>query len=100
MYLSKAYECLDGKQRDILLRLLVEEEARMGTGREHIENGHRRLNDCRDRVRRQREVVAAVVLDGVDRSQEEFLLQTFERTLLLIEDHQRLLLERYRQQQL
>jgi hypothetical protein len=28
MYLSRAYECLDGRSRDKLLRLLVEEESR------------------------------------------------------------------------
>src|SRR5690349_8076038 len=90
MYLSRAYECLDGRSRDMLLRPLVEEESRMGTSREHVENGQRRLDDCRERLKRQREV-ARTLQQNENRLQAEFVLDTFEKTLLLVERHQRYL---------
>jgi hypothetical protein len=96
MYLSRAYECLDGNQRDLLLRLVMEEETRMGKMREHMEHAQRRLDDCRERVRRQREVVLALPYQDPNRAKEQFLLETFEKTLLLLEEHQRVLGESFR----
>jgi len=99
LYLSKAYECLDVKQRDVLLRLLVEEEDRMGRSREHMDNGQRRLEDCKERVKRQRELLGS--LQPIEkRVRAEFMLETFERTLVLMEHHQRLLVERFRKDRL
>ena len=42
IYLSRAFETNDLQERDTVLRLLVEEQSRMGARREHLENGHRR----------------------------------------------------------
>ena len=99
MYLSRTYECLDAAQRDVLLRLLVEEEDRMGRSREHMENGQRRVEDGRDRVKRQRELLASVQ-PNENRLQAEFMLETFEHMLLLMERHQRLLVERFQKDRL
>jgi hypothetical protein len=100
MYLSKAYECLDANTRDVLLRLLAEEEARMGASREHMENGHRRLDDCKGRVRRQRELVSSLAQQGQRQPQEQFLLDTLEKTLVLMQQHQRFLNERFKRNRL
>lgn len=100
MYLSKAYECLDRSQRDLLLRLVAEEEARMGQSREHAENAQRRLDACRERTRRQRDIVSALPPQDPNRSREKLLLGTFEATLQLMEQHQRILDDRHRQAQL
>lgn len=99
MYLSKAYECLDSERRDMLLRLLAEEESRMGTSREHVENGQRRLDDCKERVERQREVIGALQ-QNENRLQAEFVLNTFKKTLLLMKRHQRFLVEHFQESRL
>ncbi len=99
MYLSKAYGCWDSKQRDILLRLLVEEESRMGSSREHMENGQRRVEDCKERAKRQRELVHGLQ-PKENRLRAEFMLETFEKTLVLMERHQRLLVERFQKTRL
>lgn len=98
LYLSKAYVCRDPQQRDLLLRLLIEEEDRMGSAREHMENGHRRLEDCKERVKRQRELLA--LLPNENRAQAEFMLETFERALVLMERHQRLLIDHFQKNRL
>lgn len=100
LYLSKAYECFDSEMRDLLLRLVVEEETRMGARREHVDNGQRRLDDCKERVQRQREIVRELHRQNRSRAQAEFILETLERTLLLMKDHQRALTVRYRQARL
>lgn len=99
LYLSKAYECLDLSQRDVLLRLLVEEQDRMGSSREHMENGQRRLEDCKERVKRKRELLGSLQPND-NRLQAEFMLDTFEQTLVLMERHQRLLVGRFRKDRL
>lgn len=99
MYLSKAYQCLDAAERDLLLRLVVEEEGRMGNSREHMENGQRRLEDCKERVKRQRELVGALQ-PKENRPHAEFMLETFEHTLVLMERHQRFLVERFQKDRL
>jgi hypothetical protein len=95
LYLSKAYAAKDAAERDILLRLLVQEERRMGSSREHVENGERRLDDCKERVKRQREIVGTLH-SNESRLQAELLLETFEAILVLMEKHQRVLVERFR----
>jgi len=100
MYLSKAYKSLDRDQRDLLLRLVSEEEARMGHSREHVESAARRLEDSRERVQRQRDVVAGLPAQDPNRAREQFLLETLEKTLLLMEQHQRILGNCHRQAQL
>ncbi|MBS0526937.1 MAG: hypothetical protein JSS04_25135 [Proteobacteria bacterium] len=95
VYLSRAYACLDANQRDVLLRGLVEEERRMGSSREHMENGARRVEDCKERVKRQRELLGSLK-PHENRLRAEFMLDTFEQTLVLMERHQRLLVERFR----
>ncbi len=39
LYLSKVYQSLSGEERDLLLRLVADEEGRMGNSREHRDNG-------------------------------------------------------------
>lgn len=60
IYLSKAYGCRDAKERDLLLRLVIDEESRMGASREHMDNGQRRVEDCKERVKRQRELIGSL----------------------------------------
>ena len=60
----------------------------MGLSRQHLENGWQRLEDCKERVQRQRETVLAL-RPGRVRREEEFVLETFEKTLLLMEQQQR-----------
>jgi hypothetical protein len=68
----------------------------MGSSREHMEYGQQRLDDCRERVRRQRNVVGALQRNE-NRLQAEFLLATSEKALRLMEQHQQALVKRYRQ---
>jgi hypothetical protein len=99
IYLSKAYACMDADQRDVLLRLVADEESRMGASRAHMENNQRRVEDCRERVRRQRELVGSLQ-SKASRIQAEFVLETCERMLVLMERHQRLLIERFHRDRL
>lgn len=99
IYLSKAYESMDAVERDLLLRLVAEEESRMGASREHMENGQRRLEDCKERVKRQRELVGSLQ-PKENRVTAEFLLETYEETLVLMERHQRILVERFQKRSL
>lgn len=99
LYLSKAYTCLDARQRDTLLRLLVEDEGRMGSSREHMENGERRLEECKERMKRHRELMGSLP-SNESRAQAEFMLETFERALVLMERHQRLLIHHFQKNRL
>lgn len=99
IYLTKAYACWDAKERDLLLRLVADEEARMGASREHMENSKRRVDDCRERVKRQREIVRS--LQPTEKGHPAvFMLETFEQMLALMEAHQRLLVERFQRDRL
>jgi alpha-ketoglutarate-dependent taurine dioxygenase len=100
LYLSKAYQALNVEERDLLLRLVATEEALMGKSREHMDNGQRRLQDCEQRLQQQRDVVATLAEQGRNASNAQFVLETYERTVVLLRGHQQLLLERFRQAQL
>lgn len=97
IYLSKAYQSLDDEERNTLLRLVIDEEDRMGSRREHLENGQRRLEDCELRIRRQREIVSDLAASGQDASQAASILGTYERILGLLQQHQRMLRQRFKQ---
>ena len=71
----------------------------MGNSREHMENGQRRLKDCKERVKRQRELVGSLQ-PKESRPHAEFTLEAFEHTLILMERHQRLLVERFERNRL
>jgi hypothetical protein len=58
IYLSQLHTTWNPDERDKLLRLLVREESSMGASREHLENGERRVSEGRDRIDRQRRLVA------------------------------------------
>ncbi len=87
LYLSGAYKTLDPEKRDTLLRLVAEEESKMARRREHLQQNGERLAECEDRVRRQRELVSELQSRQQNSMQAEFVLETFERCLLLIRDH-------------
>jgi hypothetical protein len=63
IYLSKLYGTLHPSERDNLLRLLANEEASMGTSREHVENGERRMIDGRQRLKKQRIVAMGLSVE-------------------------------------
>ncbi len=100
VYLSRAYQSLNAEERDLLLRLVADEESRMGNSREHRDNGQRRVDHCEQRLQRQRKLVATLVARGRDGSLAQFLLETYEKTVVLLQGHQRLLAERSRQTRL
>jgi hypothetical protein len=100
IYLSKAYTSGNAVERDRLLRLLRDEEDRMGAAREHLQNGERRIDDCEQRLAQQRVVVCTLRQQQQDAGQAELLLETFERMLLLLRGHQRVLVERFQRAKL
>ena len=87
LYLSGAYKTLDPEKRDTLLRLVAEQESKMARRREHLQHNGERLAACEDRVRRQRELVSDLQTRRQSSMQAEFVLETFERCLVLIRDH-------------
>jgi len=87
IYLSRLHLTWSAEERDKLLRLLVQEEARMGDDREHIERAERRVADGRERVIRQRQLVAERRPAEGEDNQHIQLLETLERTQQLLETH-------------
>ena len=100
IYLSKLHTTWNVRERDTLLRLVCQEEARMGLSREHLENGERRVAEGWERLRRQRELVARLRLEEQAERQEALLLQTLERTQMLLEQHLTHLRERHEDRKL
>jgi hypothetical protein len=94
-YLAQVRECSDLNQRDVLLRLVVEEEARMGHRREHMDNNQRRLTECKDRLARQHGVLSHMGPDHPARANAEHLLETLKQIIQIVESHQRLLQARF-----
>jgi hypothetical protein len=97
IYLSKLSDTLDPAVRDTILRLLVNEEEKMGRAREHVENGERRVIEGRRRLEQQRIIVARLAADERTDHPAVVLLDTFERTQALLEKHLRFLIERLQQ---
>ncbi len=89
IYLSRLHNAWDVGARDVLLRLLVEEDGRMGQSRVHFENGER-----------QREIVQSLEPDHEDASREALVLETLEKTQSLLEGHLELLRERFERNKL
>ncbi len=87
IYLSRLHTTWSLEERDRLLRLLVQEESRMGTSREHLENGERRVSDGRDRIIRQRRLVADIPPPERAAAPASLLLETLEKTQALLEEH-------------
>ena len=83
IYLSRLHRTWNACDRDMLLRLLCQEEARMGFSREHLENGEKRVLEGRERLRKQRELVAQLG----SQDQAALLLETLEKTQMLLEQH-------------
>jgi hypothetical protein len=92
VYLSKLLSTFNQEEREALLRLLADEQTRMGPSPEHVENGQRRVVEGRQRIEKQREVVGN--LTGQPPSERQalleqavFMLETLERTQSLLEQH-------------
>lgn len=58
----------------------------MGFGREHLENAQRRVSDGRDRIARQRRLVYNLPLPEQVAAPDTLLLETLEKTQLLLEE--------------
>jgi hypothetical protein len=58
IFLSRLHTTWNACDRDMLLRLLCQEQARMGFSRGHLKNGETRVLESRERLRKQREIVA------------------------------------------
>ncbi len=93
IYLSGLYKSWDADERDALLRLVIQEESRMGERLEHVREAERRILDCQQRVQRQRVLVDGRE-DAADMSRALFLLDIFEKILEALQEHHRHLLSR------
>ena len=100
IYLSRLYVTWDAHERATLLRLVAEEETRMGESQEHVQNGERRVIDGRERIQRQRQIVDQVAADQRSSSRAVMLLETLERTQELLEWHLQRLQNRLEQRKL
>ncbi|MFZ5783743.1 MAG: hypothetical protein ACOY4R_26390 [Pseudomonadota bacterium] len=95
IYLSRLYATWSAEERQKLLSLVIAEEAKMGLSREHLENGQRRVADGRERVARQRALVAALPQAKQAGSQAALLLRTLEELQALLEQHLEVLQQRH-----
>ena len=87
LYLTRLHTTRDAQDRDGLLRLLVQEEDRMGESLEHLENGQRRVAEGAERIKRQRAFAEQLSPDARATSPSAFFLETFEKTQALLEAH-------------
>ena len=85
IYLSRLHTTWNALGRDKLRRLVCEDQARMGFSREHIENGERRAREGRERLKKQRELVAQLDLQDQTASHVALLLETLVKTRMLLE---------------
>jgi len=95
IYLSKLYTTYEPGARQGLLRLISEEEGRMGARREHLENAERRAAKGKQLLVRQRLVVAQLPEECRCASEDTRLLETMEKAQALLEEHLELLKERF-----
>jgi hypothetical protein len=93
-YLEKLHATWDVEERDHLLHLVVEAESRMGISRERFENGERQVVEGRQRVDKQRALVAQLPIERRAISPVTQFLQTLEATQLLLEARLQALSER------
>src|SRR5262245_43481327 len=85
VYLSRLRRTPNAEKRDNLLRLIREEESRMGQSREHFENGQRRVIEGRQRIKKHRRLIArAATMRHAENA--AFALETLERTQALLEE--------------
>jgi hypothetical protein len=89
IYLSRLQVTWNAEECDHLLSLVAEEESRRGLSRENLENGERRVVEGRARIESQIRLVAQVPIEKRADSVEARLLETFEKTQAILEDHVR-----------
>ena len=99
-YLAKLHETWNHRERGTLLSLVREEEGRMGHRREHLERANGRATEGRERLEKQRDLLANASLPEEHRERARFLLETMEMTQLLLEGHLRWMCERFDQSRL
>jgi hypothetical protein len=97
IYLSKLHQTHDPTERDVLVRLILEEQSRMGLSREHVENGERRVVEGRRRVEQQRLLVSEVPPPNRADHPAVGLLELMEKTQRLLEEHLKVLVARQRE---
>ena len=100
IYLSRLYATWEPETRDGLLRLVSQEEGRMGARREHLENGERRVAQGRELLERQHLAVAQLSEEERGASLEARLLETMEKVQALLEQHLELLQKKFDQTRL
>lgn len=87
IYLSKLRATFSSGMRDELLRLLSNEQSQMTSTLTHLQNGGRRVAEGLSRIQRQREELARLADQGGPTDAATFLLETLEKTQLLLEIH-------------
>ena len=87
IYLSRLHSTWNACDRDMLLRLLCEEMARMGFNHGHLENGERRVLEGRERLEKHRELVAQLGSQDPAAGQASLFLETLENTQMMLEQH-------------
>ena len=87
IFLSRLNTTWNACDRDMLLRLLCQEQARMGFSHGHLENGERRVFDGRERLKKQRKLVAQLASQDQAPGQAALLLETLQKTQVLLEQH-------------
>lgn len=94
IYLSKLHGIFDPTECDQIRHLMAKEFAGMGFSRVHQEGGVRRVMAGRQRLEKQRFVVAGPPLNELAAQQDALLLEMLKRTQKLLEEQPRLLRKR------
>lgn len=83
LFLDRLARTRDDRERQTLLRLLIEEEDRFGKESQFHVFVERLIADNEKRIKSQRELIASLKQSGRDAEAEEFVLVTFLTTQAL-----------------
>lgn len=87
IFVAKLQTTADPQERDNLLRLLSAEQSRMTLAIDHLEDAQRRVDEGRERICRQREERDRLEQAGLSTDGAASLLETLQRTQVLLEAH-------------
>lgn len=83
----------DEKQRDLIRRLLLEEEQRYGLRAEQLDMADERIGRAKQLIRRQQELIVRFAASGQDTSEADKLLNRLGDLLALFEHYRLQVLE-------
>lgn len=100
LFLDKLSAGDDPSLHSTLLKLLVDEESKLGRSREQLDKAEEHVRNGKARIAGQRALIAGQALEGRALEQSQALLRTLEATQELLERHYTRMLQEVDRRQL